>query len=148
MTNDPGSPVKPPPELLHSQTHDHLRAAFAVEAQVQQMLAYFAQVAEIEGQAGEAELLRALAEAHSLHAHGHLDLLRRAADPLTGLPMGLTARNLACAAALTRLAGAETYARMVKTAEAEGFLDVADWLKTVARANETAAARLTRRGDA
>jgi hypothetical protein len=35
---------------------------------------------------------------------------------------------------------------MVKTAEAEGFLDIADWLRTVARADAAHAERLRSRG--
>jgi len=133
--------------LLGSQTHDHLRTAFATEGQTAQLLLYFAQVAEIEGHAEVAEQLRHLAEAHALHAHGHLDLLRRAADPLSGLPMGLTAKNLACAVAAQRQAAHETYPAMIKTADAEGFLDIADWLKTVARVNDAHANRLSQGGE-
>lgn len=146
MTNDRSArrkeSPKSPPILLNSRTHDHLRAAFAAEGQAHQLLTYFALVAEIEGLADVAELLRGLAEAHAMHAHGHLDLLRRAAEPMTGLPMGLSARNLDCAAAAERLLADQTYPDMIKTAEAEGFLDVADWLRTVARANEEHAERL------
>lgn len=141
MTRDRTTP-KPPPVLLRSRTHDHLRAAFAAEGQAHLLLGYFAQVAEVEGLGDLADLFRQLAEAHALHAHGHLDLLRRAADPVTGLPMGLSARNLACATALQRRLAGETYPDMIRTAEAEGFLDIADWLKTVARASEEQAERL------
>lgn len=127
---------KPPPVLLNSRTHDHLRAAFAAEGQAYQLLTSFAQIAEIEGFVDIAALLRQQAEAHALHAHGHLDLLRRAVEPLTGMPMGLSARNLPCATAVQRQLADQTYPDMIRTAVAEGFLDIADWLKTVARASE------------
>jgi rubrerythrin len=132
--------------LLGSQTHHHLRSGFAAEVQVQSLLLYFALIAEIEGHLEVAASLRGLADVHALHAHGHLDLLRRAAEPLTGLPMGLTAQNLICAAAAARQAAEETYPDMITTAESEGFFDIADWLRTVARANESHADRLCRVG--
>lgn len=131
------------PILLTSRTHDHLRSAFASEGQSHQLLLYFAIVAEIEGHADVADLLRELAEAHALHAHGHLDLLRCSAEPLTGLPMGGTLRNLECALAAEQRAAREDYASMARTAAAEGFLDIADWLKTVALAGEAHAQRLS-----
>lgn len=142
-TNDAsGDTTSAEPVLFGSRTHDHLRAGFAAESQTHAILSAFALLAEIEGDAATAALLRDLAEAHALHAHGHLDLLRRAAEPLSGLPIGTTRQNLQCAATAARLAATELYPDMVKTAEAEGFLDIADWLRTVARAVESHADRL------
>jgi rubrerythrin len=56
--------------------------------------------------------------------------------------MGLSSRNLPCAVAAERLLSDDTYRDMHRTAEAEGFLDIADWFKTVARANRAHAERM------
>src|SRR5262245_32586860 len=104
------------PPLVGSRTHEHLRTAFAIEAQAQSLLTYFALIAEIEGRPDLAQLLQDLAEAHGLHAHGHLDLLTRAADPLASRPMGPTANNLDCVLAAEDHASRDLYSPMIKTA--------------------------------
>ncbi len=131
-----------PPELLGTRTHEHLRAAYARDAQAARLWASFARVAEIEGFPEAARVLRELAESETLHAEGHLDLLVRAGDPLAGNPVGETATNLRAALASQRESTAEVLPAAATTAHGEGFPDVASWFESVARAREVHVQRL------
>jgi rubrerythrin len=121
-------------DLKGSRTHDNLKSAFAIEAQARLRYLFFAVTAEIEGYGETAKLLRALAELERHHVDGHLDLLRRFGDPVTGMTIGDTEHNLAAMSAGEGRDGEELYPAMAKTAASEGFLDVADWFSTLAKA--------------
>ena len=122
-------------ELKGSRTHHLLREALAASAEAIARLAYFRQIAEIEGEASRAEGFRKAAEMEWVHAHGHIDLLKRAGDPATGLPLGPTRSNLEAT-----LESEETQASalltMSRTASNEGFHDIADWLLTAGRTKQ------------
>lgn len=120
-------------QLRNSRTHDNLRAAYLEEAAGGNALGSFAQMAEIEGFAEVARLLRELAEMEALHAGGHLDFLRRVGDPLTGEPIGDTRRNLQSALEGRIEQAKNTYPAMVRAADAEGFTEVSDWFRTLAK---------------
>jgi rubrerythrin len=116
-----------------SRTYKSLGEVFALETQYTACLTYFATIAEIEGRTHSAQLFRSLAELHALHAHGHLDLLRRTGDPVSGLSLGLTRANLRAAIETQETVCLSRYSTLSATAQAEGFLDVADWLDTLAK---------------
>ena len=120
------------PELHGTRTHENLRAAFARDAQTSRLYTYFARIAEIEGFPDVSRAMRELAESETLYAHGHLDFLRRAGDPLTSMPIGETELNLRSAIAGERDAAQEAIEVMARTAHAEGFPDVASWFESVA----------------
>src|SRR5271156_2445333 len=83
--------------LKGTKTHENLKAAFAGESQANRRYLYFAKVADVEGQPEIAGLFRDTAEGETGHAHGHLDYLKSAGDPATGLPIGDSLLNLKAA---------------------------------------------------
>ena len=134
--------IRQAPELKGSATHERLRRAFDIASRSVQRLLYLANMADIEGRSHAASALRELAQGEAVNAQGHLDLLRRVGDPVTGLPIGETRQNLD-ALRVSELDEAETtYPNMARTARAEGFLDIADWFDTLAKAKRDFAARL------
>ena len=117
-----------------TQTHEHLKAAFAGESQANRRYLYFAKVADIEGYPDVAGNFRDTADGETGHAHGHLDYLKPVGDPATGLPIGETSENLAAAVAGETYEYTEMYPGMAKTAREEGFEESADWFETLAKA--------------
>ena len=137
--------------LKGSKTEQCLKDAFACEAQANRRYLYFANKADVEGRSDVAALFRSTAQGETGHAFGHMEFLEQAGDPVTGLPMGSTRDNLACAAAGEADEHAEMYPNMAKTAREEGFNEIADWFETLAKAERSHAARyqkaLTELGD-
>ena len=129
-------------------THRSLMAAFRDEAVTVQRYLAFAGLAEAEGHTEIAALFRELAESASLNAQGHLDWLRRASDPSTGLPMGPTADNLRSALVAESTASTTTYPDRSAEALAEGLTDVASWLDCMATYKKSHLERFTEALDA
>ena len=129
------------PELHGTKTHENLAAAFAEESQASRRYLWFAHAADIEGQPDAAALFRAVAEGETGHAHGHLDFLADVGDPATGLAIGDTEENLASAIASETHGSSEMYPAFAATAREEGFDQIADWFETLARAEQSHAAR-------
>lgn len=129
--------------LKGSETHENLKRAFAGEAQANRRYTYFARQADVEGYPEIAGLFRDTAEGETGHAHGHMDRLRSAGDPVTDLPIGSTVKNLESAIAGETGEYTEQYPKMAQTARAEGFPEVADWFETLAKAEKNHAARFT-----
>ena len=127
--------------LQGSKTHQNLKDAFASECQANRRYLYFARLADIEGYPEIAGLFRDTAEGETGHAHGHLDYLRKTGDPVTGLPMGTTVKNLESAIAGETAENKEMYPRMAKIAREEGFAEIADWFETLAKAEGNHAVR-------
>ncbi|MDP3171805.1 MAG: ferritin family protein, partial [Polaromonas sp.] len=74
--------------LKGSRTEEYLKAAFAGESQANRSYLYFANKADVEGQADVAALFRSTAEGVSGHAHGLLEWLEQCVDPASGMPFG------------------------------------------------------------
>jgi rubrerythrin len=127
--------------LKGTKTHENLKAAFAGESQANRRYLYFAKQADVEGYAIIAGNFRDTAEGETGHAHGHLDYLKRAGDPATGLPIGDTAKNLKAAVEGETHEYTDMYPGMAKTARAEGFQEIADWFETLAKAEKSHAGR-------
>jgi len=130
------------PELLGTQTHAHLKALFAQDAQASRLSERFARIAEIEGFPEIARTLREVAESQAFQAQGHLDLLFRAADPISGRQVGETPQNLRAAIAAHDGELTDTLEDMARGARAEGFPDVASWLDTMVYARKAHLQRL------
>lgn len=137
--------------LKGSKTEQSLKDAFACEAQANRRYLYFANKADMEGQSDVAALFRSTAEGETGHAHGHMEFLEQAGDPVTGMPIGSTRDNLASAAAGETSEHAEMYPNMANIAREEGFNEIADWFDTLAKAERSHATRyqkaLTELGD-
>src|SRR5881227_2025902 len=127
--------------LKDSKTHENLKHAFAGESQANRRYLYFAKRADIEGFPDIGGLFRDVAEGETGHAHGHLEFLAEAGDPVTGTPIGPTDQNLASAVAGETYEYTQMYPGFAKTARDEGFEQVAEWLETLARAEKSHAGR-------
>ena len=131
------------PQLKGSKTHTNLKDAFAGESQANRRYLYFAKVADVEGYPEVAGNFRETAEGETGHAHGHLDYLKQVGDPATDQPIGPTDANLKSAIAGETHEYTDMYPGMAKTARAEGFVDIADWFETLAKAEKSHAGRFT-----
>ncbi len=128
-------------ELKGSKTEENLKAAFAAESQANRRYLYFAQKADIEGYPDVSALFRSIAEGETGHAFGHLDFLAATGDPVTGEPIGATEDNLRSAIVSETYEYTEMYPGFARTARDEGFIEVAEWLETLARAEKSHAVR-------
>lgn len=127
--------------LKGTKTHDNLKDAFAGESQANRRYLYFARRADIEGYPDIGGLFRDTSEAETGHAFGHLDFLKEVGDPATGEPIGDTEKNLKAAVAGETYEYTEMYPGFAKTARDEGFVEVAEWFETLARAEKSHAGR-------
>ena len=127
--------------LNDSKTLENLKAAFAGESQANRRYLYFAKTADVEGQPDIAGLFRDTAEGETGHAHGHLEFLKQVGDPATGEPIGSTDKNLKAAIAGETYEYTKMYPGFAKTAREEGFIEIAEWFETLARAEKSHAGR-------
>jgi rubrerythrin len=129
------------PNLQGSKTHQNLKDAFAGESMANRRYLYFAKVADVEGYPEVAGNFRDTAEGETGHAHGHLDYLKPAGDPATGVPFGDTVANIKSAIHGETHEYTDMYPGMAKAARAEGFNEIADWFETLAKAEKSHAGR-------
>jgi rubrerythrin len=127
--------------LKGTKTHQNLKDAFAGESQANRRYLYFAKIADVEGYPEVAGNFRDTAEGETGHAHGHLDYLKRAGDPATGLPIGDTEKNLVASVAGETHEYTDMYPGMARTAREEGFDEIADWFETLAKAEKSHAGK-------
>jgi len=127
-----------------TRTHENLKAAFAGESQANRRYLYFADKADVEGYPEVAGNFRDTAEGETGHAHGHMDYLKPAGDPATGLPFGSTEMNLKSAIEGETYEYTQMYPGFARTAREEGFAEIADWFETLARAEKSHANRFTK----
>ena len=130
--------------LKGTKTHDNLKTAFAGESQANRRYLYFARRADIEGYPDIGGLFRDTSEAETGHAFGHLDFLKEVGDPVTGVPIGDTEKNLKSAVEGETYEYTEMYPGFAKTARTEGLDEVAEWFETLARAEKSHAGRFTK----
>ncbi len=130
--------------LKGTQTEANLKAAFSGESGANRRYLYFAKIADIEGFPEIAGNFRDTADGETGHAHGHLDWLKQAGDPATGMPFGDTPKNLQAAVAGETYEYTEMYPGMAKKAREEGFAEIADWFETLARAEKSHAGRFAK----
>lgn len=130
--------------LNGTKTHENLKHAFAGESQANRRYLYFARRADIEGYPDIGGLFRDTSEAETGHAFGHLDFLKEVGDPVTGEPIGDTAKNLKSAVAGETYEYTEMYPGFAKVAREEGFDEIAEWFETLARAEKSHAGRFNK----
>jgi rubrerythrin len=128
-------------DLKGSKTQENLKEAFASESQANRRYLYFAQKADVEGYPDVAALFRSVAEGETGHAFGHFEFLAAAGDPVTDLPVGDTEDNLRAAIHGETYEYTEMYPGFARTAREEGFVEIAEWLETLARAEKSHAGR-------
>ena len=130
--------------LKGTKTHENLKTAFAGESQANRRYLYFARRADIEGYPDIGGLFRDTSEAETGHAFGHLDFLKEVGDPVTGVAIGDTEKNLKSAVEGETYEYTEMYPGFAKTARSEGFDEVAEWFETLARAEKSHAGRFAK----
>jgi len=130
--------------LNGTKTHENLKTAFAGESQANRRYLYFARRADIEGYPDVGGLFRDTSEAETGHAFGHMDFLKEVGDPVTGVPIGDTAKNLKSAIEGETYEYTEMYPGFAKTARGEGLDEIAEWFETLARAEKSHAGRFTK----
>jgi rubrerythrin len=131
-------------DLKGTKTHENLKHAFAAESQANRRYLYFARVADIEGYPEVGGLFRDTSEAETGHAFGHMDFLRAVGDPTTDIPFGSTRDNLKSAIEGETYEYTQMYPGMARTAREEGFVEVAQWFETLAKAERSHAGRFTK----
>ncbi len=127
-----------------TKSEENLKNAFAGESQANRRYLYFARVADIEGYPDVGGLFRDTSEAETGHAFGHLDFLKEVGDPVTGVPIGSTEKNLKSAIEGETYEYTEMYPGMAKTARGEGLVELAEWFETLAKAEKSHAGRFTK----
>ena len=130
--------------LAGTKSHQNLKEAFAGESQANRRYLYFARIADIEGYPDIGGLFRDTSEAETGHAFGHLDFLKEVGDPCTGVTIGSTEKNLKSAIEGETYEYTEMYPGFAKTARDEGFLELAEWFETLAKAEKSHAGRFTK----
>ena len=128
-------------QLKGSKTEKNLKDAFAGESQANRRYLYFAKIADVEGYPEVASNFRETAEGETGHAHGHMDFLKPVGDPATGLPIGDTQANLKAAIAGETHEYTDMYPGFARSAREEGFVEIADWFETLAKAEKSHAGR-------
>ena len=104
-------------QLRGTRTEENLRTAFAGESQARNKYTYYAQKAEEDGYNQIAEIFRITALNEEQHAKIWFKLLNDG--------VGATAHNLKNAAEGEHFEWTEMYEDFAKTAEAEGFANIA-----------------------
>jgi rubrerythrin len=127
--------------LKGSKTHENLKTAFAGESQANRRYLYFARRADIEGYPEIGGLFRDTSEAETGHAFGHMDFLKEVGDPVTGVAIGDTEKNLKSAVEGETYEYTQMYPGFAKSARDEGFDEIAEWFETLARAEKSHAGR-------
>ncbi len=130
--------------LKGTKSHVNLKEAFAGESQANRRYLYFARVADIEGYPDIGGLFRDTAEAETGHAFGHLDFLKEVGDPVTDVAFGRTEQNLKSAVEGETYEYTQMYPGMAKTAREEGFVELAEWFETLAKAEKSHAGRFNK----
>ena len=120
---EPVAEVKPANPYAGTQTEKNLHAAFAGESEARNKYTYFASKAKKEGFEQIAALFLQTAENEKEHAKLWF-------KELNGI--GTTAENLAAAAAGENYEWTDMYEGFAKTAEAEGFHELAEKFRGVA----------------
>ena len=129
--------------LKGSKTEANLKEAFAGESQANRRYLYFSRRADVEGWPDVAGLFRDVAEGETGHAFGHFEFLEEVGDPVTGVPVGDTEKNLKSAIEGETYEYTEMYPGFARTARDEGFEDISEWFETLARAEKSHAGRFT-----
>ena len=111
-------------ELKGSRTEQNLMTAFAGESQARNKYTYFASVAKKEGYEQIADIFLKTADNEKEHAKMWFKALGE---------LGTTAENLAAAAAGENYEWTDMYDEFARVADEEGFSDLADKFRGVAK---------------
>eukprot|EP00002_Diphylleia_rotans_P040686 TRINITY_DN9715_c0_g1_i1.p1 TRINITY_DN9715_c0_g1~~TRINITY_DN9715_c0_g1_i1.p1 ORF type:complete len:164 (+),score=50.77 TRINITY_DN9715_c0_g1_i1:57-548(+) len=137
------APIRKYSDFAGSQSHGNLVEAFKAASMARARYAYFAEIADLEGQVEAATALRGLAKAEESISKSHMDFLTdNASDPQTGLLLGSTSENVQSAIAGVKYISKEMYPGMAQAARNEGFEELAVEFEHLAQAQQRFAAAL------
>lgn len=131
-------------DLKGSKTAANLKKAVAGESMAHQRYLFFSNIADVLGDPKVASLFRTVSMGETTHAAGHLRHLTAVGDPATDLPFRTVRECLVAAEAGETHEYTDMYPHMAQTAREEGFLEIADWFETLARAERSHAGRFRR----
>ncbi|GAD05584.1 rubrerythrin [Porphyromonas crevioricanis] len=123
-----------------TQTEQNLLKSFAGESQARSRYTFFASVAKKEGYEQIAAIFMETAEQEKEHAKRFFKFLEGGMVEITACypagVIGTTAENLAAAAAGENEEWTELYPEFARIAEEEGFKDIANAFKQIAKVEE------------
>lgn len=117
------APVK---NLEGTETEKNLKATLSDEGSDRAKYLYCARSADAEGMPEVAALFSEVAAEEAAHADGTLRFL-------TGIKVGKTEFNLRTSAKGETVASTKVYPGFAKVAEDEGFPEIAEWFRTIAK---------------
>jgi len=117
------------------------KTAFALAAETDRRLRFFAETADAEGFNDVAAVLRQIAESERDRANDLLRLLETDGDPATGLPFADTPSSLVAAIAGKRRSANEVMPTLAAAARAGGRPDLGDLFDRWAAADKAHAGR-------
>lgn len=112
------------PDISGTKTYENLEKAFTGESQALPEYTLWKQVAQIEGHPEAAEAFDRPLREEPVHALSHAIYMGR---------YGSTAENVANSVSGEKYEETEMYPEMAKTAEEEGFPEIAHYLRSVAK---------------
>lgn len=125
-----------------SRTLENLKEAYLREAQAHVRYQFCARLADQQRQPGIARVLRAAADEERGHAFGFLDLLLEFGGDAPELVCQTLDANLEASIEAELHEFTALYTGFAEVAEAEGFADIGQWFRELARAGQTHAAWL------
>ena len=111
-------------QLKGSKTEEKLRKAYSRELHVRANYKYYATAAKEAGQEQIADIFDAISENEAEHARHEFDLLNSAGNIKTNLQSAIESEHLEAT---------ELYPEAAKVAEEEGFAEVADFFRRMAK---------------
>lgn len=127
-------------DFTSSKSFENLRQAFYGESAANRRYLFFAQRADVEGHPEVAALFRSTADGETGHAFGHLEFME-GVDPATMQSMGNTLENLQSAHTGEVHEYENMYPGMARTADEEGYDQLAEWFRTLALAEKSHAGK-------
>ena len=128
-------------ELAKSKTIENLRAAFAGESQANRRYTYFSRRADEEGYPEISTLFRSVSEGETAHALRHFDFMKTVGGPVTKVAVPDVRGMLESAVTGETYESTTMYPEFAKVAYEEGFIEIAKWFETLAKAEKAHAGK-------
>ncbi len=124
-------------DLKGTRTLEHLKEAYAREAQANIRYHFSARLADTLARPEVAQVLRAAADEERGHAFGFLDLLVEHGAQAPEIVAAKLEENLAASVEAELHEFGELYVRYAEVAAEEGFPEIARWFLELAKAGRT-----------
>jgi len=124
-------------DLKATQTLEHLKEAYAREAQTYARYEFSARLADAAARTDVAQVLRAAADEERGHALGFLDLLVEHGAAVPEIVCERLEENLEASIEAELHEFTRLYTRYAEVAAQEGFIEIARWFLALAEAGRT-----------